>query len=718
MLQLQLYIDGQEVELHDNESVVLTQSLQDILDIQKVFTDYTRTFNVPASKNNNKIFKHYHNPIIKDTDTLVSRPAELHLNHEPFRSGRIKQESVELQNGSPLNYRITFFGNTIQLKEIIGDAMLSDLYEVNANINYFPNTVLTQMQDGVDYNINGEDVLDTLIYPLISNDNRLVYNSSDSTAGTFNLYASGQQHGVVFDQLKPAIRLHAILLGIEKQFGLSFSRDFFNSTNPDWYNLYLWLHKQKGGLEPEEGESVNYKASNTGWNVTTGGHPTIRQGFKTGSGYQNYDSRDANRYMVISAEAPDGVDYSVRVKEGNNILYEGEHTGDDSIIRIQDEVLLAKTRGRGTYTYHPHHYIEVGCQTNATITLSVIIYDRLKIQDANSAHATQSYSFTNTYSSTIAAEMPKMKVIDFITSLFKMFNLTAYYNGDKIEVLTLDDFYAESTNVFDITKYIDKQKTEVKINYPFSNVSFKYKGLDTFLASFHSTFFKEEWGSLTYQNDADYTSDSYNIELPFEHHKFERFPNTTVQWGWSVDKKQEPYLGNPFIFYAHKVTNGTTIQFTETLGGTMHQIDDYYIPSNNADPTDNNSQSIHFGAEKNEYTANFAKNSLFLTYYKTYIEEVFDSSRRIFTFKAFLPLSVLSNISLNDRVVIFDELYKINKLTTNFETNVSTLELVNETQEFTFEPNDVVKETVQTVDASIATADNTDITADKTILIF
>ena len=86
MLQLQLYIDGQEVELHDNESVVLTQSLQDVLDIQKVFTDYSRTFNVPASKNNNKIFKHYHNPAIQNTDSLISKPAELYLNYEHFKS--------------------------------------------------------------------------------------------------------------------------------------------------------------------------------------------------------------------------------------------------------------------------------------------------------------------------------------------------------------------------------------------------------------------------------------------------------------------------------------------------------------------------------------------------------------------------------------------------------------------------------------------------------
>ena len=80
MIQLQLYIEGQQVELHDNESVTLTQSLQDVLDLQKIFTDFSRTFNVPASKVNNKIFKHFYNPSIRVFDARSKKESELYLN--------------------------------------------------------------------------------------------------------------------------------------------------------------------------------------------------------------------------------------------------------------------------------------------------------------------------------------------------------------------------------------------------------------------------------------------------------------------------------------------------------------------------------------------------------------------------------------------------------------------------------------------------------------
>ena len=61
MLALQLYIQGQEIDLYEDESVTLVQSIQDVKDIEKVFTDFTRTFSVPASKVNNKIFQHFYN---------------------------------------------------------------------------------------------------------------------------------------------------------------------------------------------------------------------------------------------------------------------------------------------------------------------------------------------------------------------------------------------------------------------------------------------------------------------------------------------------------------------------------------------------------------------------------------------------------------------------------------------------------------------------------
>ena len=61
MRQVQLYIDGEQVELFKDESISLTQTIQNVKDIGKVFANFTQSFNLPATKANNKIFKHYYN---------------------------------------------------------------------------------------------------------------------------------------------------------------------------------------------------------------------------------------------------------------------------------------------------------------------------------------------------------------------------------------------------------------------------------------------------------------------------------------------------------------------------------------------------------------------------------------------------------------------------------------------------------------------------------
>ena len=61
MQQVQLFIEDQRIELFKDEVISLTETIQNVKDIAKVFTDFTKTFSVPATKETNKLFKHYYN---------------------------------------------------------------------------------------------------------------------------------------------------------------------------------------------------------------------------------------------------------------------------------------------------------------------------------------------------------------------------------------------------------------------------------------------------------------------------------------------------------------------------------------------------------------------------------------------------------------------------------------------------------------------------------
>ena len=137
-------------------------------------------------------------------------------------------------------------------------------------------------------------------------------------------------------------------------------------------------------------------------------------------------------------------------------------------------------------------------------------------------------------------------------------------------------------------------------------------------------------------------------------------------------------MGKPLLFYPIKQTNGTEISFMTTL--TSHDpIDDYIIPSNSQELAFSTSTSnINFNAETNEYTgASGFDGTLFANYYSTYIGDVFNTKRRIFNFKAYLPLKMLYKLQMNDVMTINNQDYIINSADINLITGESSLELLN-----------------------------------------
>lgn len=107
MQKLQLYIDitpdatnatYQRVDLFKDESVSITQTIQNVRDIKKIFTEFTQTFTIPASQENNKIFQHYNNfNIVGGYDGRNKRKGKLELNLIPFKTGFVKLEGVQLK---------------------------------------------------------------------------------------------------------------------------------------------------------------------------------------------------------------------------------------------------------------------------------------------------------------------------------------------------------------------------------------------------------------------------------------------------------------------------------------------------------------------------------------------------------------------------------------------------------------------------------------------
>jgi hypothetical protein len=701
MRRLQLYINNQRVDLFKDETVSLTQTIKNVKDIAKVFTEFTQTFSVPASSVNNKIFQHYYNfDISGGFDARKKADARIELNDLPFKDGKIALQGVELKNNLAHTYKITFYGNTVNLKDILGDSELASL-PLNQNQIYDYLNVKTRLQ------LESNDIL----VPLITHTNRLIYNSSshttydpEATTNNISHHGSGtqQQNGVAWNQFKYAIRVQAIIDAIESRYpSIQFSDDFFNdNSNEQFYNLFMWLHRKSGDVEQAAQVEVIY---------------TRLDDLVVKSGSDEYISTVSDG--VISVNAPIGVTpallsytldpvdntavYNVRVlRNGGTVVGELNGVNDTQTITInagQDGLL-----NNSTYTIEISGIVSFNTN-DIDVQLNWVEPFGTPTFGSDLYHNNASFQTEQEFQFNISEQIPKMKIIDFLSGLFNLFNLTAYVNEvGTIVVRTLDSYYEDSTQVYNIDKYLDTTKSTSDVALPFNQINFSYKGLGTFLAKQFEQLTNSGWGSLSYTLDGDIydaPSEPYKIELPFEHMQFERLydagnsppTSTDVQYGYSVNENQQSYIGEPLLFYPIRIVGGTSIRIRDTATSNVDDIVNYYIPSNSLAISPSTSKvNIHFQNELNEYLANEATigfqpvspalqftDTLFETEYKEYIQDVFNFRRRLIKVTAYLPMKVYYNLQLNDLIELGQDRYKINSMKTDLTSGKTEFELLN-----------------------------------------
>jgi len=684
MRRLQLYIGTERVDLFKDETVSLTQTIKNVRDIDKVFTEFTQTFSVPASSVNNKIFKHYYNfDISGGFDARNKVAASLELNDLPFKTGLIALQGVDLKNNLAHTYKITFYGNTVNLKDVLGADQLASLAELNQySLEYNYTNVKAKLEAGAG----------PLIAPLLTHTNRLIYDSSVHSAAINNLYYNSasvyNDNGVLWSELKFAITLQAIIDAIEEKYpSIVFSNNFFNNTsNNAFNNLFLWLHRKKGDVETTTAQggfswtpvplTINTETGERIVSVSNGSI-TIGGDFINGLGETK---------LSIT---PVGTDpYSIRVLQDGAIYEQRANvTGPQLFFQTEETTLPA-----GTYT------LEIAADTTVNFVIGNISW-RFETYDsgpdtAGVALVDNASAFNTDLQNqfTITEQIPKMKIIDFLTAIFKMFNLTAYVDDvGTIVVRTLDSYYAASTTVYNINKYLDTTTSKVDIALPFKEIFFGYKGLGTILAEKYNQLNNIEWGTEKYtpENTVFTTpTESYKVEIPFEHMMFERltdidtFGDTEILYGVCIDDNLEPYIGEPLIFYREFTPFGPTqtpIAFKETEASAPVQITTYNMPSNSwslfpAVSTEN----INFSNEFNEYTLSTDfTGTLFNNYYLNYIKDVFNEQRRLTKVTAYLPMKVYYNLQLNDLIELGQDRYKINSMKTDLTTGKTEFELLN-----------------------------------------
>jgi len=674
--EVQLYIQDTRVDLFQDESISITDSIQNVSDISKVFTPFSKQFNLPASQVNNKLFKHYYNFDIQNGfDARFRVDARIEINHVPFRSGQIRLEGVSMKDNLPHTYKVVFFGKPSDIKDIFGDEDLNSLNPLTTyDISYTNSDFLQAFKVGLQS--TGVDATNTanrnIVVPLILLENFYTYNTG----------STNQLHNVNFPvlktDLKPAIKLKRVIEAIQTQYGITFNmsdegsiKTFFGSDMFD--ELYMWLHREKSPISLPETDPPTF-----GVDVATKSHKLTFADFTYSSG--GGDILTANKLVVNKGES-----YTIRLvldpatsnntgeiivkdKPTNELLFYRENVSFNSSTNTSVPLMNLTSGNLEQRTYDIE--FRINCQVG--VNFGALSSGLVITKNATTIHNYSNSAFSLSPNIYIQDYIPKMKVLDFLTGLFKMFNLVAYNKkgSSTIYIQTFDDYMTLGTTR-DITEYVDITQSTIDRPVPYNRVNFKYSDPVTQTSLRFVNQFSQVFGDLNYSAPEKYDGQSFNQEVPFErsvliNQQTSAGVTTGNIIGWWVDADSKTALGKPYIFF-NRVIDSSSYQVTSL------NLNSYNAPSN---VSSDENHTLNFGAEYDEFNGDVNTNSLFSRFYEQYIVQTFNQNGRIIKVTANLPVSFVLNYTVNDIIVINAQEYYINSIQTDLTTGKSQLELI------------------------------------------
>ena len=685
--EVQLYIQDTRVDLFQDETISITDSIQNVSDISKVFTPFSKQFNLPASQVNNKLFKHYYNFDIQGGfDARFRVDARIEINHVPFKTGQIRLDGVGMKDNHPHTYKVVFFGKPSDLKDIFGDEELNSLNPLSTYDFTYSSGAINNMRTAFTTGLQSDQTAATnlsnrnIVLPLILLKEYYTYDTGGGANELKNVNYTNLQK-----ELKPAIKLKRIIEAIETQYDIDFNmtdegsiKTFFGSDMFD--ELYLWLHREKTPITKPETDPPTF-----GVDITTRAKKLTFADFTYSSG--SGDVLTANKLVVNKGES-----YTIRLvldpattnntgeiivkdKTTNELLFYREDVPFNNTTNITVPLMNLTSGNLDQRTYD----IEFRINCQVAVSFAALTTGMTITKNGATLHNYSYSAFSLSDFLFIQDYLPKMKVLDFLTGLFKMFNLVAYTKkgSSQIYIQTFDDYMTLGVSR-DITKYVDISQSAIDRPVPYNRVNFKYSDPVTQTSLRFVNQFSQVFGDLKYSAPEKYDGQEFNQEVPFERSVLINLQDhngnqTNNVIGWWVDDKGDTALGKPYIFF-NRVVDSSSYTVTSS------HLTSYNAPSN---VSSDENHTLNFGAEYDEFNGDVNTNSLFSRFYQEYIQQTFNQNGRIIKVSAQLPVSFILNYSVNDIIVINGQEYYINSLSTNLATGKSELELIVKTITYT-----------------------------------
>jgi hypothetical protein len=474
-------------------------------------------------------------------------------------------------------------------------------------------------------------------------------------------HASGE---IVYTELFPAVRVASIFDLIESKYGITFNGIFLSS---ELFTKAFLLYKNK--------ESYHYTNNPVELDFTsTSG--TLASAFNT----------TTNSFTRIELDTTNTV---------NHILYYTvtslSTSPSDYFIDMYRNGVYTNTR-TGTTTASPFQFSE-NVNENDIITFKIrsyyaitigidFTYQRTELTSATTfsiVTGTASSTATTTSFTDLAGLAPDLKISDFITGICKEFNLTVYSNTKNVFTFDPIQYWYSKGAVVDITKYTDITSIEIERMKLYKSVEFKYQDSECMLNKYflESPLNADAHGYGNTKIGFNYDGGEYKIESPFENLLHNNFGNN-LQVGYCLNKELAPYIPKPVLLYMNKKATLTSGHIhwdgqANITGYVPFGQDSEILFETGLIPL-----TLNFGEEISSFYLENNPNTIYALYYRSYLVNLYNPKNRLVKVKTILPVSLLTTLQLNDRLIIRDKRYLINEMQSDLTTGDVSFTLIND----------------------------------------
>ena len=716
---IQTLEDGQVIcDLYEEEDLPLTLSVDDFKNVAEKVQSYSKAFNLPSTKRNNRIFNTIFE-VTRSDDGIIFNPykrTQCVLKQDGFIlfEGYLRLLDVTDKEGE-ISYNVNLYSEVIALADTLKDRSFRDLdfTELQHDYNYTNiqlsetgNLALTNpLPSGSFAGYAGATNTGVLRYPFVD------------WSHEYTTTSSGMPKLLTLESsFRPFIKIKYLIDRIFESTPFTYDSDFFNTT--DFGKLYMDFNWGADNVPVEvdsttfetyyfynlgDGSAVNYATNSFSLMHLSYNIPLV-----VGITPPNYnDSTNILTSTVLNESY--NVDYSYIIENTDTVDRDIECQWLYNGIPIDYSGVQTITAG-GTFTYSGN-FSQIMANVGDTLQVQFKTDSGTasKVRQLVTAFPTAGASViwvtgveavtSQTILQTLRGELGQW---DFLKGLMTMFNLVTLVDEDNPNNILIepysDVFIPTATTLNPLTgdtlanrgiqhDWTDKiDVSEMKLT-PLTDLNketiFKFVEDDD---DYSFNQYKNQVGGHLYGSYKSNAGDEFNILDGKEEVIAEPFAATVVKplfdstpelitpaiYSYSPDDDtSEGFENSPRIMYSNgqKTLSSTTFSVPAQNGSPANALANKFlqfshlteIPTSNAAPS--TTIDFHFGICQLMSGVGVATpNNLFNLYWLPYYSELYNPNTRTMTLKVNLSPADINTFKFNDRVFIKNRVFRVNKI--------------------------------------------------------